>query len=207
MHRTLIALLASAALTLPAMAQQQDTNPGNAPDQNQNATQNAPNQNAVQNEPNPGGGAGPQVGGPGGGRHMRGAARNTGRGRHVRLSRSQVMTLQRDLDRSGDNAGRAHGIMGPRTRAALRRFQQQKGLNATGQPTPRTLAALGINERGMRRNRRTASNRGMTSRRQRQAYTSTARNKRSASARNRRGGTQGQPGQGGTQNQSAPSTR
>jgi len=199
MHRTLIALLASAALALPAMAQQSNTNPGNPPDQN-----------TTQNEANPGGaGGGPQMGTPGAGRHMKGAARNTRRGRPIHLSRSQVRTLQRDLDKSGVNAGRADGIMGPRTRSALRRFQQEKGLNATGQPTPRALAALGINERGTSRNQRTAHNRGMTSQRQRQAYASTARNRRSASARNRRGGTQGQPGQGGAQNQNqgAPNTR
>lgn len=99
MKRTLVVLLTSAALSLPALAAQ----PGTA--------------------------------------HMQQSNRST-----MNWSRSQVRTLQRDLDRKGFKAGRADGILGPETRAALKSFQQKNGLNATGQPTSRTLAALGVTQ-------------------------------------------------------------
>jgi peptidoglycan hydrolase-like protein with peptidoglycan-binding domain len=63
----------------------------------------------------------------------------------LNLSQSDIRRMQEALDEKGYAAGRADGIMGPRTEAALRSFQQSKGLQATGQPSQQTVAALGIN--------------------------------------------------------------
>lgn len=58
-------------------------------------------------------------------------------------SRAQVEYLQRGLIEQGFDPGKPDGILGPETRAALRRFQQARGLVADGYPGPKTLAALG----------------------------------------------------------------
>ncbi len=58
------------------------------------------------------------------------------------LSRSQVQELQTNLNQQGFAAGTPDGVMGPATRAALRRFQQQLGLAADGYPTLDLLTRL-----------------------------------------------------------------
>ena len=55
-------------------------------------------------------------------------------------SRSQVEHLQRGLIEQGFDPGEIDGAMGPATRAALRAFQQGRGLVADGYPGPETLA-------------------------------------------------------------------
>jgi peptidoglycan hydrolase-like protein with peptidoglycan-binding domain len=55
---------------------------------------------------------------------------------------AQVTQIQQSLNAMGLNAGPVDGKMGPRTQAALRQFQQQKGLQASGQADQQTLAAL-----------------------------------------------------------------
>lgn len=44
------------------------------------------------------------------------------------------------------SVGQADGKMGPKTQAALKEFQQQQGLQATGRLDAQTLAALGMGE-------------------------------------------------------------
>jgi peptidoglycan hydrolase-like protein with peptidoglycan-binding domain len=83
MKRTLIALFATAALAIPAVAQQQD-----------------PNQKADQN-------------------------------------------ARQDQNKGQDQ----NGIMGQKTKEALKKYQSQKGLNASGKVDRQTLAAL-LSERG-----------------------------------------------------------
>lgn len=61
-----------------------------------------------------------------------------------RLSSSLVVTMQQRLNDQGFDAGKADGIIGSGTRAALRNFQSQQGLIADGYPSFSTLAALGV---------------------------------------------------------------
>lgn len=48
----------------------------------------------------------------------------------------------------GYPAGPADGVMGPQTETAIRNFQRDKGLNATGELNDDTIAALNERERG-----------------------------------------------------------
>lgn len=56
----------------------------------------------------------------------------------VKLAPTQIRVLQRALGVTED------GILGPQSRAALRRFERSHGLPADGQPDRATLRALGI---------------------------------------------------------------
>lgn len=61
-----------------------------------------------------------------------------------------TMTLkeaQAKLDELGYAAGPADGMMGPRTRRALGRFQRDQGLTQTGDLDPATIAVLSTNHR------------------------------------------------------------
>jgi membrane-bound lytic murein transglycosylase B len=61
-----------------------------------------------------------------------------------RLSRAQVEQLQRTLAARGFDSGTPDGVLGPATRDALRRFQQQRGMVADGFPDTPVLQALGV---------------------------------------------------------------
>ena len=58
------------------------------------------------------------------------------------LSRSQLITLQSALNERGFDAGVADGMMGPATRAGLRRYQRSVGLPADGYPDSSLLQRL-----------------------------------------------------------------
>jgi len=60
------------------------------------------------------------------------------------LSRQQVMALQQALNERGFDTGTPDGILGPATRAAIRRYQAASGLIADGYPGPRVLTGLGL---------------------------------------------------------------
>ncbi|HTV90833.1 MAG TPA: peptidoglycan-binding domain-containing protein [Stellaceae bacterium] len=60
----------------------------------------------------------------------------------VRLSRRQVEQVQQQLKSAGLYKGGIDGRMGPETRTALRSFQQQNNLQATGRIDQQTMAAL-----------------------------------------------------------------
>lgn len=64
------------------------------------------------------------------------------------LPSGQVRDVQQGLADRGYDAGPVDGQMGPRTRQALRDFQRDRNLQASGQPDQRTLAALGIEAGG-----------------------------------------------------------
>jgi hypothetical protein len=62
----------------------------------------------------------------------------------VHLGPEQIRQAQMALKQKGFDIGLADGVMGPRTRKALITFQQQQGLQATGQIDQRTVTALGL---------------------------------------------------------------
>jgi peptidoglycan hydrolase-like protein with peptidoglycan-binding domain len=62
-------------------------------------------------------------------------------------SRRFVSEAQRTLQRLGYEPGPIDGVVGPRTRSALLSFQETKGLAATGQLDPESMARLDIYER------------------------------------------------------------
>jgi peptidoglycan hydrolase-like protein with peptidoglycan-binding domain len=59
-----------------------------------------------------------------------------------------VKQAQEKLSAAGHDAGAADGKMGPKTQAALKEFQQSKGLQASGQLDQKTVAALGVSSGG-----------------------------------------------------------
>jgi membrane-bound lytic murein transglycosylase B len=58
------------------------------------------------------------------------------------LSRDTVIDMQTRLTRLGFYKDEADGLLGPKTRSALRLFQKQIGLPADGHPTPEVVARL-----------------------------------------------------------------
>ena len=58
------------------------------------------------------------------------------------LSRDAVIDMQTRLARLGFYSDEADGLLGPKTRSALRLFQKQVGLPADGHPTPEVVARL-----------------------------------------------------------------
>ena len=62
------------------------------------------------------------------------------------LNRNEVRQMQSALDKDGFKAGKPDGKFGPKTRQALQKFDQKKGIQSqNGQPTEQTLADLGVN--------------------------------------------------------------
>lgn len=59
-----------------------------------------------------------------------------------------VKQAQEKLSAAGHDAGPSDGVMGPKTQAALKEFQQAKGIEASGQLDQETVAALELNESG-----------------------------------------------------------
>jgi hypothetical protein len=54
----------------------------------------------------------------------------------------EVKTLQDDLKRAGFNPGQTDGVFGPKTEAAVKAFQQAKGLTSDGIVGPKTWKVL-----------------------------------------------------------------
>lgn len=64
---------------------------------------------------------------------------------NVNVSSAVIRQAQEKLSAQGYIAGSADGVWGPKTRAALEKFQKTKDITPTGVLDPQTLAALGIN--------------------------------------------------------------
>lgn len=58
------------------------------------------------------------------------------------LSRADIQAMQTALNQAGMDAGDVDGVVGPATRAALRRYQASQGLAADGYPTQELLQRL-----------------------------------------------------------------
>jgi peptidoglycan hydrolase-like protein with peptidoglycan-binding domain len=60
---------------------------------------------------------------------------------------ARVRMAQQALQDKGYNPGHIDGVMGPKTRAALKEFQQKEGLEANGQLDMTTMSRLGMDSR------------------------------------------------------------
>jgi membrane fusion protein, multidrug efflux system len=60
------------------------------------------------------------------------------------LPRERGRRVQERLATAGFDPGPVDGTMGARTRAALRAFQEERGLDPTGEPNEATLTELGV---------------------------------------------------------------
>ncbi len=67
----------------------------------------------------------------------------------MNISRNVIKEVQGRLHRLNFDPGRSDGVWGASTQAALKRFQQVRALQPTGQLNPPTISALGINPNGM----------------------------------------------------------
>jgi peptidoglycan hydrolase-like protein with peptidoglycan-binding domain len=61
-----------------------------------------------------------------------------------RSSSQDIREAQRALNKMGFDAGSVDGVWGPNTAAAIRNFQQSRGIEATGRLNDRTMEELGI---------------------------------------------------------------
>lgn len=66
------------------------------------------------------------------------------------MSRSDIRMIQDALNKSGYTSGNADGVLGARTEAALRSFQQDKNISVTGTVTAETMTHLGIADARMK---------------------------------------------------------
>jgi peptidoglycan hydrolase-like protein with peptidoglycan-binding domain len=62
------------------------------------------------------------------------------------LSSERIVQLQQALQRKGFDPGPIDGVLGPMTRNAVRGYQDQYGMPATGEIDNQTLYALGGTE-------------------------------------------------------------
>lgn len=65
------------------------------------------------------------------------------------MQSASVREAQQALQDKGHDVGPIDGVMGPKTAAAVREFQQAQGLKATGRLDRETLSALNVQSTGM----------------------------------------------------------
>jgi peptidoglycan hydrolase-like protein with peptidoglycan-binding domain len=58
--------------------------------------------------------------------------------------REQVKAIQQALKDKGHDPGTVDGVMGSKTRSALRDFQKKEGIKDTGRPDRETMSKLGV---------------------------------------------------------------
>jgi peptidoglycan hydrolase-like protein with peptidoglycan-binding domain len=75
----------------------------------------------------------------------------TENGARTSLNRAQIVEMQRALISRNLYQGPADGVWGPKTESAVRNFQTQKGIEATGEPNEPTARALGLDMGSMDR--------------------------------------------------------
>ncbi len=62
----------------------------------------------------------------------------------IKVTASVVKDAQQKLDQAGYSAGPADGVLGPQTKAALKKFQADQQLPQSGQLDQKTMAALKV---------------------------------------------------------------
>jgi peptidoglycan hydrolase-like protein with peptidoglycan-binding domain len=133
MKKLAIALLATAAFGLPAMAQNANAPKAQPPQsQTQQPSQPMPMQPTAQAQPSK-----PQQ-----------TAQNQQSQQPIAakdLSKSDIRQVQTALNKDGFKVGRIDGLWGHETSSAVRQFQKNKGLQANGQIDQMTVADLGLN--------------------------------------------------------------
>lgn len=60
----------------------------------------------------------------------------------VKKGNPEVVALQEALKKAGEDPGTADGVMGRKTRTALRTFQKKNGLKTTGRADKETMSKL-----------------------------------------------------------------
>ena len=83
--------------------------------------------------------------------HDEAHATETQAAQHSSLDRNRIREMQRALMSRNLYQGRADGIWGPKTASAVRNFQTQSGLEATGELNEPTARALGLDVSDMER--------------------------------------------------------
>ena len=63
-------------------------------------------------------------------------------------SQSEIKQIQSKLKQQGYDVGQVDGVLGPTTQQALRQFQEDKGIQASGQPDQQTLSSLNVQPGG-----------------------------------------------------------
>jgi peptidoglycan hydrolase-like protein with peptidoglycan-binding domain len=69
---------------------------------------------------------------------------STSAGRNAELSPNMIRDVQQNLKQAGLYNARVDGVWGPRTQAAVRDYQQQHNMNATGELDQQTLDAMNL---------------------------------------------------------------
>ncbi len=128
MKRALILVATVASIAMPAAMAQTNTNPGQMNSgQSQNTSSGQMNSSQSQMSRQPQNGAQQRQINP------------------EQLSSQQVRQIQTALKKEGFNTGKTDGKWGSETQGALKKFQQQKNLQANGELDQQTLSALGVN--------------------------------------------------------------
>lgn len=68
----------------------------------------------------------------------------TSQAQTAELTPDMIRNVQQTLQQDGSYHGRVDGVWGPSTQAAVRSYQQQHNMNATGQLDQDTLAAMNL---------------------------------------------------------------
>lgn len=136
MKKTILALMASAALAATAYAQQQTQSQppanggkGMANQYQPNANQNAYGRNQLPNQ-----------------------AMANRMIAPASLSSRQVRQIQQALNRKGFDAGHVDGIWGPQTREAVENFQTAENIQGNGSLNSETVSKLGLNQQQFAKN-------------------------------------------------------
>jgi peptidoglycan hydrolase-like protein with peptidoglycan-binding domain len=78
-------------------------------------------------------------------------------------SSENIKQVQEALKNKGHDPGPADGVMGPKTQQALRAFQKESGMQATGRLDDKTASALGVDASGSGSSSSGASSSGRSS--------------------------------------------